>query len=242
VTHLSLVITSSPLRGRRIPLAAARTTIGRQRDCEGILDDDTVSRHHAAIEAHHDGVTLRDLGSSNGTTLNGARVSGPVMLRVGDLIQFGDVGAVVQSDGSEPRGYAVNVGNQYAEQINMVGRDQINHHYQAQRESFLADIAASKTKGRWLVTLGFLMTIAGFGMFGYGVVSFIQAIPSVDINTRPEDAPSPLGPDAGGVPLGVIGLGLGLLGSVALIAGIVFHVSAAARLRRLKNGTGITMR
>ena len=117
----------------------------------------------------------------------------------------------------------------------MAGRDQINY-IRAERESFLADISATKTKARWLVTFGFLCVAVGFCLFGYGVIAFIQAVPDIDINTPPSDAPSPLGPDAfGGVPLGAIGIALATLGTFTLIAGIVLHVGAAARLRRLQS-------
>jgi hypothetical protein len=230
----SLVVTTPHLHGVHIPLGAARTTVGRQADCDGVLDDPTVSRYHAMIEQYNDGMTLRDLGSSNGTQLNGTRVSGTVPLRVGDHISFGSVDARVEMTTAGSRAADFHVGSQSAEQINMVGRDQINY-IRAERESFLADIAASKTKGRRLVTLGFVGLLVGFGLFAYGVISFIQAIPNIDIDTPPSQAPTPLGPDVGAVPLGVIGFALVMIGVFTLIAGIVLHVGAAARLRRLQN-------
>ena len=64
------------------------------------------------------------------------------------------------------------------------------------------------------------------------MVSFIQKIPGAGINTPPAEL-TPFGPDVAGVPLGVIGFALSAIGMFSLIAGLVLHVSAAARLRKL---------
>jgi pSer/pThr/pTyr-binding forkhead associated (FHA) protein len=252
----SLIVTTEHLRGIRVPLGAARTTVGRQADCDGVLDDPTVSRRHAVIEQDGAGLLLRDLGSRNGTTVNGRPVSGTVSLHAGDLVSFGSVDLRVEAAadpraadpraadrrgadrrGADRRGADFNVGNQAADQIHNVGGDQYIQHIRAERESFLADIAATKTKGRWLVRFGFLCTIAGFALFGYGVVSFIQIGTKIDISAPEPEFPSPFGPDVYGVPLGVIGIALFTIGLFSLIVGIVLHVGAAARLRRLQNAT-----
>ena len=239
----SLVVTTPSLRGMRVGLAAHRTTVGRNDDCDGVLDDPTVSRRHAVIELAGDGLTLTDLGSRNGTSVNGRPVAGPVPLYPGDVVAFGSVEARVEmpargGPGGAPYGGRADftVRNQSADQIHMAGRDYIN--VRAERESFLADIAATKTRGRRLVLFGFLCNIVGFALFGYGVVSFIVGIPQIDMNTTQPDVPSPFGPDVFGVPLGVIGFALAGIGSVMLVAGIVLHVSAAARLRRLQSNPG----
>jgi hypothetical protein len=223
---LSLVVTTTELAGRRISLDSAHTTIGRQ-DGAGFLDDPTVSRRHAVIERDTNGVVLRDLGSSNGTAVNGVPVFGPVRLHVGDHVRFGRVETVL-----EPPAAGLNIGSQGAEQINNVDGNQYIQHIRQERESFLADIASSKTKARRLVGFGFFCIVVGFLLFGYGVVSFIQGIPGITIDTPQSDMPTPFGPDVGGVPLGIIGFAIAAIGSFVLIAGIVMHVSAAARLRR----------
>lgn len=264
----SLVVTTPSLRGLRIGLGGSRTTVGRNDECDGILDDPTVSRRHAVIEIFGGAMTLRDLGSRNGTSVNGHPVVGSVRLHPGDVVAFGSIEARVEmpwargpgagsyADGPPAGSYAAgppagsytggphadradfHVGNQSAEQIHMAGRDYIN--VRAERESFLADIAATKTRGRRLVLIGFLCVIVGFALFGYGVVSFIVGIPQIDMNSTQPQVPSPFGPDVLGVPLGVIGFALFGLGSVIVIAGIVLHVSAAARLRRLQTTAGPT--
>ena len=55
------------------------------------LADDTVSRWHASLERSADGWLLADLGSMNGTRLNGWRVNHPTWVRAGDMVSFGGV-------------------------------------------------------------------------------------------------------------------------------------------------------
>jgi pSer/pThr/pTyr-binding forkhead associated (FHA) protein len=76
--------------------------IGRNGPLEVVLDDNSVSRNHAEIRCTDRGWRLRDLGSTNGTRLNGVRLSaGQWPIRARDLIQFGEVAIVVEmlSDG-----------------------------------------------------------------------------------------------------------------------------------------------
>lgn len=78
--------------------------IGRLGPLEVVLEDHSVSRNHAEIRHGERGWRLRDLGSTNGTRLNGVRLSaGQWPLRVRDLIQFGEVALIVETlnDGEE---------------------------------------------------------------------------------------------------------------------------------------------
>ncbi|MPZ23697.1 MAG: FHA domain-containing protein [Dehalococcoidia bacterium] len=67
------------------------TTIGREKGNGVVLDEDTVSSRHAAVEFHDGRWWLRDLGSTNGTLLNNEPVEEQYQLRPGDLIQIGAV-------------------------------------------------------------------------------------------------------------------------------------------------------
>src|SRR5689334_24346448 len=72
--------------------------IGRLDPLEIVLDDNSVSRYHAEIRATDRGWRVRDLGSTNGTSLNGVRLgNGQWPLRPRDLLQFGDVAIVVEA-------------------------------------------------------------------------------------------------------------------------------------------------
>lgn len=64
-------------------------TIGRAGDNSIQLDDGYVSGHHAEVAFEHGQWLLRDLGSRNGTFVNGQRVVGPTLLGSGDIVQFG---------------------------------------------------------------------------------------------------------------------------------------------------------
>lgn len=72
--HAYLLVLSGPQFGDIFPLASGRElVIGRRDDCAVQIRDDGVSRQHAVIEVHGEGAELRDLGSANGTWVNGRR-------------------------------------------------------------------------------------------------------------------------------------------------------------------------
>lgn len=74
----------------RFPLANERVTIGRSRDSDIFLPDQWLSRHHAEILKKDANFFLHDLGSKNGTLLNGEPVHGDRRLRHGDVITLGE--------------------------------------------------------------------------------------------------------------------------------------------------------
>lgn len=74
------------------PGQAPRFTIGRDDGCDLVLGDLSVSRLHARLERDGTGWLLEDLGSTNGTRLNGWRVSGQMPVRPGDQVSFGGTG------------------------------------------------------------------------------------------------------------------------------------------------------
>jgi hypothetical protein len=75
--------------GRRMVIGAGGATIGRSRQCEVVVDDANVSRQHAEIRPRGGSWVLTDLGSTNGSSLNGRRVMGPEVLKPGDEIEVG---------------------------------------------------------------------------------------------------------------------------------------------------------
>src|SRR6185436_15061484 len=74
----------------RFPLVKQRVTIGRSRDSDIFLPDQWLSRQHAEIRQKGDGYYVSDLGSKNGTLLNGGRVVEEQRLRAGDIITLGE--------------------------------------------------------------------------------------------------------------------------------------------------------
>lgn len=66
-------------------------TVGRLDSCDLAIHDSSVSRQHARISQANGGYRIQDLGSTNGTMINGTRISSPQMLHQGDIVTFGSV-------------------------------------------------------------------------------------------------------------------------------------------------------
>ena len=78
-------------RGRRFEvLPGIPVVVGRATDTDLQLGDTFVSSHHARFLAGGQGLSLEDLGSTNGTTVNGEEITGQVWLRPGDEVVIGD--------------------------------------------------------------------------------------------------------------------------------------------------------
>ena len=80
------------------PGGGVRFTIGRTRDCDLCLTDLSVSRMHALLVRREDGWVLSDLGSHNGTRLNGWLVREPVPVQAGDRVEFGSMAFIITDD------------------------------------------------------------------------------------------------------------------------------------------------
>jgi hypothetical protein len=77
------------LDGKRLVVGPAGVTLGRSRQCDVVLNDPNVSRQHAEIRPRGGGWVLSDLGSTNGSLLNGRRIEGPEVVKAGDEIEIG---------------------------------------------------------------------------------------------------------------------------------------------------------
>src|SRR5262245_18467190 len=85
-----ITIQSNDGASHRFPLNKDRVTIGRSRENDIFLPDQWLSRHHAEIHRDGEGFSLKDLGSKNGTLLNGSRIDAQQRLRAGDVITLGE--------------------------------------------------------------------------------------------------------------------------------------------------------
>jgi pSer/pThr/pTyr-binding forkhead associated (FHA) protein len=88
VPELSLEIVEGAGAGRMVAVAGT-VTMGRGRDADLVLADELVSRRHAQVTPDGPGAVVEDLGSRNGTHVNGERIHGPVRLEPGDQLQLG---------------------------------------------------------------------------------------------------------------------------------------------------------
>lgn len=82
----SLVFLAGPIAGRRYKLAEGEYVIGRRSDCQIFVPDMRVSRQHARLARTGEDWLLEDLGSNNGTFINGVRLQQPTAIRVEDEI------------------------------------------------------------------------------------------------------------------------------------------------------------
>ncbi len=83
-----------------IPVPNKVSVIGRQRNCDFRIPLESISRRHCEVQCDNDGVVLRDLGSRNGTLLNGTKISDTEqVLHPGDQIKIGPITFILQIDG-----------------------------------------------------------------------------------------------------------------------------------------------
>ena len=78
-------------RRREWPLAEGANVVGRDRDCAVCIDSSTVSRRHARILVVNGASTIEDLGSKNGTSVDGRKITEPAALKDGVRVRVGSV-------------------------------------------------------------------------------------------------------------------------------------------------------
>lgn len=94
-----LVVLTGSARGTTLVVDRLPVELGRSPDADLVLADDTVSRRHAVLRGDRDCLEIEDLGSSNGTAINGNRMAGALTLLDGDLVSFGSATALVKRVG-----------------------------------------------------------------------------------------------------------------------------------------------
>ena len=88
--QFQLVMRAGPAVGKVFPLEGNELTIGRDASNPISINDGEVSRRHASLSLHGSGYVLQDLGSTNGTFINGRRLTVPQVLNPGDTVAFGE--------------------------------------------------------------------------------------------------------------------------------------------------------
>lgn len=77
-------------KGTFFPVHQGDSLLGRSPECLIVLSSERVSREHAVVRRIHSGLEIEDLGSRNGTWVNGARIRRATVLQQGDEVQLGD--------------------------------------------------------------------------------------------------------------------------------------------------------
>lgn len=89
--NAELIVVNGPNSGEKISLDERQLLIGREPDCQLRLPSELVSRHHCVFRQDEYTLRIRDLGSKNGTFVNGHRIKGEVVLGHGDVILVGEI-------------------------------------------------------------------------------------------------------------------------------------------------------
>ena len=84
-----VMISQGNQAGLSADLAGGVVMIGRGADCQLILDDDYVSTRHARVVSTPNGIYVEDLGSTNGTYVNGQRITAPTTITFADTVRIG---------------------------------------------------------------------------------------------------------------------------------------------------------
>ncbi|OQX65381.1 MAG: hypothetical protein B6I38_04445 [Anaerolineaceae bacterium 4572_5.1] len=89
-TQYQLVMRTGPTPGTTYPLDDIQTTLGRDPSNTISINDAEISRHHARMTLQGGKIVLEDMGSTNGTSVDGKRISGPHVLKAGEMVSFGE--------------------------------------------------------------------------------------------------------------------------------------------------------
>lgn len=227
----ALIVTTGPQRHQRFTLHGELTRVGRGDDADIRLEAASVSRQHIQLTRRGAQTLVHDLGSSNGTLLNGVPLTRPSTLRSGDTLRLGDVQlqfadsrVPTRHDPSPAQAHdfggvrgPVNTGRPSNERGNqIVGSGSIyggdvhlgdNLDIDANPES-LQELFSGRGPGRALMAVGLVLALAGFGIFMWTILA------------ADADGPHPLMP---------AGFALAAVGSVSAKVGD--GMSKAARQR-----------
>jgi hypothetical protein len=99
-----LMVSTGPAAGMVFPVTQRSLLVGRSLEAEVQINEQAISHEHACLEQTDGGIVLRDLGSTNGTYINGERVEEAVVLSGGDSIRMGSTTfTFVTRDGNAPK-------------------------------------------------------------------------------------------------------------------------------------------
>lgn len=99
--EMCLLVIRGKQRGQRLRFTRGDFVVGRGPECQIRATSEWISRQHCLLHVTDDHVDLRDLGSTNGTLVNGIRVIGQQRLAAGDLLHLGPL--VLQVERLDPK-------------------------------------------------------------------------------------------------------------------------------------------
>ncbi len=99
MARFQIIMRAGPTPGQAYDLTGEDITIGRDINADIVISVPEISRRHARFRRGAGGFVLEDLGSTNGTFVNGKRLTAPQLLNSGDIIMFGEAVTVVFEGG-----------------------------------------------------------------------------------------------------------------------------------------------
>jgi predicted component of type VI protein secretion system len=96
------VMQSGPNTGKTFRLEAPEIIIGREAGNSIAINDAEISRKHAKLNLHGTAYVIQDLGSTNGTFVNGQRLTGSQVLNPGDTVSFGENIVLIYENAMDP--------------------------------------------------------------------------------------------------------------------------------------------
>ncbi|RYV49963.1 FHA domain-containing protein [Pengzhenrongella frigida] len=242
------VLEPSGLRPQSRTITSGQVVLGRSPGVDWLLDEPTVSPHHAVVRHYADHDEIEDLGSTAGTQVNGQPLSGSRTLRPGDVVQLaavhlrylGEHGPTEATSGptavTAPSAPSFTVGGQRGQTISNVGHDQDNQYLQqviVYREQGLQHVASMSRAARILI-------LFGSGLSGLGIVTFIGSLvvdgarsTQVDLTDPDAFAEAARLSELYGIPVFAIGFGTALIGAALFLTGMLVQLSAATQSRRI---------
>lgn len=150
-----LIMRSGPTPGKEYPLESVETHIGRDVDNDIVINDAEVSRHHASISLQMENYVLEDKGSTNGTSVNGRRITSPYTLRTGDIITFGEHVDLLYEGGVDPNATVIIPTSTQAENIPSAPPAGFNRAFETPipREEFETAEPPAKKKFPWVILI-----------------------------------------------------------------------------------------
>lgn len=231
--HLT-VVSEGPYSGQSYAVQLGSQLVGRSADADLVIASPNLSRRHAYLSWDGTQLEVEDAGSTNGTTVNGERITGARLLHSGEILELGDLVLRVDAPVSDatvqlaavapsPPSFSASVRTNEG-QINQAGRD-VNvkswteAHYEQQNP--MEEIFRGRGAGRFLLVLGIIIAICGFAVW----MSLIFSV----VNSTNGPGDNPFGKQVAGVPEAALGFGAFALGG--LMAGIGATMSKVARER-----------
>jgi len=157
---MKLVVLAGAKEGAEIPLKKDKFVIGRAKDCTLRAGSEAISRHHCAVMKGDQGVSVRDLGSRNGTYVNEEKITGETALKDGDNLRVGtlefrfDAAQAKSTKSAKPAGAAPAVAAAVGQDIDRSKKPKVKNVADAVSRAGSADHESEEIEddiSRWLI-------------------------------------------------------------------------------------------